>query len=479
MPLDIFIGGAAGIPHPPANPQTGVNHQPPNCQTGKPARRGLDWRAVSQKEEIAGMTDTALQPNGLVETLRRLPGIGALIRALHERSLSAGWRALVERRHAPALEKARALTLSTRVRYFAGALAALTVTLVMTDLLIFTRVLPAWLACGQVVAALPFVMLSLPPQSTPTMPAARVELCALLGLPLMYFLFATLVLPSLVDNQEQQQAIILMVYSQGLFVLAAGLSLFPLTALEAGIALAAVLIVAGIDDNLREGWTSVTDTVGRIWLLLLVGSIAAVAAMSQLALLAMVIDRAARDHLTGLLTREFGVELLEAQFRVAERNDQPLSLLFLDLDRFKPVNDRHGHEAGDRLLQQTAASLMANFRGQDILIRWGGEEFVVLMPNTDETGARIALLRLARQGIGVRPDGSPLTACAGLAERRNDVALDWTKLLEFADERMYEAKEAGRNAWIDSRKQAAALFPLKKAAETAAAAGTEPAAGAA
>jgi len=453
------------IPGRPVNPQTGVNHQPPDCQMGKPARRGFERRAVSQKEALAGMTDTALQPNGLMETLRQLPGAGALIRALRERALGAGSRALFERRHAPALEKARALTLSTRVRYFAGALALLTVALVMTDLLIFTRVLPAWLACGQVVAALPFVMLALPPHGTPTMPAARVELCALLGLPLMYFLFATLVLPSLVEDREQQQAIILMVYSQGLFVLAAGLSLFPLTALEAGIALAAILIVAGLDDNFREGWTSVTDTVGRIWLLLLVGSIAAIAAMSQLTLLAMVIDRSARDHLTGLLSREFGVELLEAQFRVAERNDQPLSMLFLDLDRFKTINSRYGHEAGDRLLKQTAACLEVNFRTQDILIRWGGEEFMVLMPNTDEAGARKALLRLAKQGIGARPDGSPLTACAGLAERRNDVALDWTKLLEFADERMYAAKDAGRNAWIDSRDLPAALFPLKKAAE--------------
>jgi diguanylate cyclase (GGDEF)-like protein len=411
------------------------------------------------------MTDTALQPNGLLDTLRQMPGLGALLHALQERSLGAGWRALLEARHAPALEKARAQTLSVRVRYFAGALALLTVALVMTDLLIFTRVLPAWLACGQVVAALPFVMVALPPQGAPTMQAARVELCALLGLPLMYFLFATLVLPSLVDDREQQQAIILMVYSQGLFVLAAGLSLFPLTALEAGIALAAILLVAGLDDNFREGWTSVTDTVGRVWLLLLVGSIGAIAAMSQLTLLAMVIDRSARDHLTGLLTREFGVELLEAQFRVAARHDQPLALLFLDLDRFKTINDRYGHEAGDRLLKQTAACLSVNFRTQDILIRWGGEEFLVLMPNTDEAGARKALLRLARQGIGARPDGSPLTCCAGLAERRNDGALDWTKLLECADERMYAAKDAGRNAWIDSRDQPAALFPLKKAAE--------------
>lgn len=410
------------------------------------------------------MTDIAQQPAGMIETLRRLPGVAALVHGLRERSMNAGWRALLQRRHAPALEKARARALSTRVRGFAGSLAALTVALVMFDLLVFERVLPAWLALGQLAAALPFVMLALPPQGAPTMAASRVELTALLGLPLLYFLFATLVLPSLVGDAGQQQAIILMVYSQGLFVLAAGLSLFPLTALEAGIALAAILLVAAVDDNLREGWGSVTDAVGRIWLLLLVGAVSALAAMSQLTLLAMVIDRSARDHLSGLLTREFGIELLEAQFRVAERQNQPLAMMFIDLDRFKPVNDRYGHEAGDRLLRQVSSSLSSAIRAQDIVIRWGGEEFVVLMPNTDEDGARQALQRLALHGIGTRPDGAVQTASVGIAERRKDAALDWTKLLELADERMYAAKEAGRNAWIDSRDQPAVFIPVRKAA---------------
>jgi diguanylate cyclase len=411
------------------------------------------------------MTDMVAQPAGIFDGLRRLPGLERLLHAVAERSRTAGWRFLAESRHTPALEKSRAQTLSTRVRYFSGSLAVLTVALVIFDLLFLERALPAWLACGQVAAALPFVMLALPPQGAPTIQAARVELAALLGLPLMYFLFATLVLPSLVEDADRQQAIILMVYSQGLFVLAAGLSLFPLTALEAGVALAAILLVAGVDDHFREGWTSVTDAVGRIWLLLLVGAVSAIAAMSQLMLLAMVIDRTARDHLTGLLNREFGIELLEAQYRVAERQGHPLAMLFIDLDRFKTVNDRHGHEAGDALLRQASAALTAVLRSQDIIIRWGGEEFVVLMPSTDEAGARRAVQRLAQHGLGLRPDGAPQTACIGIAERKTEGALDWTRLLELADERMYAAKEAGRNAWIDSDDQPAVFIPLRKAAE--------------
>src|SRR5262245_66489361 len=95
------------------------------------------------------MTDLAEQPAAIFEGLRRLPGLERLLLAIRERSRTAGWRFLSESRHTPALERARAQTLSTRVRYFAGSLAALTVALVIIDLLLFDRALPAWPPCGQ------------------------------------------------------------------------------------------------------------------------------------------------------------------------------------------------------------------------------------------------------------------------------------------------------------------------------------------
>jgi diguanylate cyclase (GGDEF)-like protein len=181
--------------------------------------------------------------------------------------------------------------------------------------------------------------------------------------------------------------------------------------------------------------------------------------MSQFALLAQMIDRSARDPLTGLLTRQFGLELVEAQFRIAERQGTPLTALFVDLDRLKPVNDGHGHEAGDELLRRAAAGLLATFRGQDVAVRWGGEEFVVLLPNTDSAGARNAVRRLAETGLGRRPDGAAQTASIGMAERKADTATDWAHLLEIADERMQAAKEAGRNAWLDGGGRPAAFLP--------------------
>ncbi len=81
-------------------------------------------------------------------------------------------------------------------------------------------------------------------------------------------------------------------------------------------------------------------------------------------------------------------------------------------------------------------------------IRWGGEEFVVLMPNTTAAGALVALERLGASGLGARPDGSAQTASIGLAERRVDAAGDGQQLVDMADTRMYAAKESGRNRMI-------------------------------
>jgi diguanylate cyclase (GGDEF)-like protein len=184
----------------------------------------------------------------------------------------------------------------------------------------------------------------------------------------------------------------------------------------------------------------------------------------------MLRHRARTDSLTGLPNRARILFELEQAIEQARVDGSTVCVVMADLDRFKAVNDRYGHEAGDRVLRQVSANLTAAIRAQDIVLRWGGEEFVVLMPNTDEAGARKALLRLAERGIGQRPDGSPQTACVGIAERGRDRAKDWTKLLEIADERMYAAKDAGRNAWIDSRELPSAFIPLRRArpaAETA------------
>ncbi|OIQ96402.1 putative diguanylate cyclase YedQ [mine drainage metagenome] len=155
--------------------------------------------------------------------------------------------------------------------------------------------------------------------------------------------------------------------------------------------------------------------------------------------------QAIRDPLTGVFSRRSGEELLERQFQIALRSWTPLSIAFLDFDHFKEINDRYSHDAGDKALIAAAAAMTKSLRLSNILVRWGGEEFVLIMPDTDPAEAGQALTRLREAGLGERPDGSRLTASIGFAERSQDRCGDWRRLVEAADRRMYLAKQGGRD----------------------------------
>ncbi|UCE89409.1 MAG: GGDEF domain-containing protein [Pseudomonadota bacterium] len=155
------------------------------------------------------------------------------------------------------------------------------------------------------------------------------------------------------------------------------------------------------------------------------------------------------DALTGLWNRRWLDEMLP---RMADRcvmNNQPLSLLILDIDHFKSYNDTHGHLAGDRALQTVAATLSDRIRPTDVAARYGGEEFVVIMPDTARDGARIIAERLCiaiREQPIVRADESPLpavTVSIGLGTLTDERSAE--QLFEAADAALYRAKNAGRN----------------------------------
>jgi diguanylate cyclase (GGDEF)-like protein len=187
------------------------------------------------------------------------------------------------------------------------------------------------------------------------------------------------------------------------------------------------------------------QTLGTAWLLLLIAGVATLASLSQLAFIIVLVRQAIRDPLTGCFSRQSGAELLELQFTISLRGGTPLTVAFVDLDHFKGVNDAYGHEVGDMVLINAAKQISMQLRTGDILARWGGEEFVIIMPDTDIANALIGLERLRAAGIGMRPEGVPLTVSIGLAERISESAADWRALVELADARMYRAKQAGRD----------------------------------
>jgi diguanylate cyclase (GGDEF)-like protein len=230
--------------------------------------------------------------------------------------------------------------------------------------------------------------------------------------------------------------------------LAAILSIFPLTGRESVLLAAPLIPVTVIPIMMWPELFATTSPVAVVLLLVLVAAISAIASLSQLGFLVSLVEQSATDGLTGAVTRKFGERMLETIFAISQRKNTALSVLFIDLDRFKSLNDRFGHRAGDDILRCVVASIRAVARRQDVLVRWGGEEFVLIMPETNGTEVESFINRLARTGIGLGPDAVPITASMGAAERLSDKVDGWTVLIEAADRRMYMAKEAGRNGYV-------------------------------
>jgi two-component system cell cycle response regulator len=159
------------------------------------------------------------------------------------------------------------------------------------------------------------------------------------------------------------------------------------------------------------------------------------------------VEQATRDALTGLLNRrEIDVQA-ESAVKLAERHGRPVSFLVADLDHFKQINDRHGHAAGDEVLREAARRIRAACRGSDIVGRYGGEEFLVILPETEASQAITTGDKL-RRVLSERPIESdlveiPVTASVGVAEWA--VGMTRTSLFAAADEALYEAKRLGRN----------------------------------
>ena len=164
------------------------------------------------------------------------------------------------------------------------------------------------------------------------------------------------------------------------------------------------------------------------------------------------------DSLTGVATRRRGVEVLERIFRLAQRQRQPVSLAIIDLDHFKRVNDRFGHLVGDMVLRRVATILSACFRGEDVVARWGGEEFVVAMYSMPcaaaERRLKQALVKLRAEVFEVAGTNLPITFSAGVAEFPSNGA-DWTSVYRVADEALSQAKAGGRDRVISAERDPA------------------------
>jgi diguanylate cyclase (GGDEF)-like protein len=159
---------------------------------------------------------------------------------------------------------------------------------------------------------------------------------------------------------------------------------------------------------------------------------------------------ATTDPLTGALNRRHFFNLTEQEFDRSQRYDRQISIILIDVDHFKETNDKYGHVAGDQLLQTIADRFLKNLRQMDLFGRYGGDEFVILLPETDLEQAKMAAERLhqivTENSVNTSRGMIPLRLSMGVASLNNTD--DMEKLLIKADQALYTAKEAGRNQII-------------------------------
>jgi diguanylate cyclase (GGDEF)-like protein len=161
-------------------------------------------------------------------------------------------------------------------------------------------------------------------------------------------------------------------------------------------------------------------------------------------------EMSVRDGLTGVFNRRYFEERLAAEFAFAARHGSALCVLIADIDHFKRINDAFGHQAGDMVLRRVAAELRAGVRTEDVMSRYGGEEFAVLARGIDVIGARMFAerVRLMAERARIEWNGEiiPVTISIGFAHNHSGAALNKAeRLVGAADQALYAAKRAGRN----------------------------------
>lgn len=348
--------------------------------------------------------------------------------------------------HTSYLTRHRLAAFVTRIRLVAVAFSILTLIWIPFD--VATLSVANWqiLAACRIFATVVFVLLAVVPDGQQSRASALAMLGAMLVMPLMIYGVSQFLLAGL--PVQGAAAINGSLYRALPLVVLAGLCIFPLVASEGLLfALLIAIVVAGV--QLALVGTNTIELVSTLWVLMLALGVYLFACGIQLHYMMALLRQASHDPLTGALTRRSGVEILDLYFRLACDQDAPLSVLFVDADNFKSINDEFGHDAGDKVLKDIAHKLQGLLRQADAMIRWGGEEFVVILTNTPISGAAIVVERIIQDGLGKRPDGRPLTVSMGLAERQTDDASDWPQLIALADERMYVAKTSGKDCCVN------------------------------
>jgi len=172
--------------------------------------------------------------------------------------------------------------------------------------------------------------------------------------------------------------------------------------------------------------------------------------VSQARLQKTLFESSTRDALTGAFNRAYFDDRLRTEISFAVRHEKDVSLVIMDIDHFKPVNDRFGHPAGDEVLRQLSSTVQGLIRAEDVFCRYGGEEFALIVHGIPASGSiRLAeRLRASVEAMVVTTDAGPLKVTVSIGVATLDCvdrSREGRRLVVAADERLYEAKREGRN----------------------------------
>lgn len=346
-------------------------------------------------------------------------------------------------RHLSILSLMRTRILNSRIRLVSLVFGVLILLWMPLDIFFLPSDVWPGIILARIVSAAAFFLVGMYGERVTGLNRTLGLLLAMLMVPMLFFVFAYVFIGQHSLNQLAS------FYSTGYtllpFVIVSGLSLFPLTAIECALFTLPVLAIQVICAMLNLPLLNWPNFGGSMWLLFLLTGTSGFSCLSQLMFLIVIESASFRDKLTECFSRGSGEELLSIQFAASIRSNEHFSLAFIDLDHFKSVNDEHGHDAGDKVLKGAVDAIQGRIRPNDIFVRWGGEEFLLLMPATTGEQARHVVDRLRAEGLGKRPEGNPVTASIGIAERIVDKTGGWHELIDIADKRMYMAKSGGRD----------------------------------
>jgi len=391
---------------------------------------------VTNQKNQNNTRENELEAPKLMEWLRRISLSDLISSEMHSRDFNGS----------------RAEYIYMRIRLLALVFAILSILWIPIDALIVPDDALGSILALRIAYSILFLILGISTTGAQNLHFARLRISTFVLIPCFFYIGSRIVLN---DDVNMQAALV--GYSFLPYLTVVLLAIFPLT-LNEGISYSSIVGITFFGCEIYFSSTLSISTLIDIWLLTLLAGIAVWAQLAQLHMLLRLYREASRDPLTGLVNRRVLNKWLSLEISRARENNRPLSVLLFDLDFFKSVNDTYGHLTGDRVLQTFSRLLKRDLVNFNLIGRYGGEEFIAVLPDQNETKAMSIAENIRKNchSVSTRgPNGSTVefTVSVGITELRNT---DTTEtLIHRVDKGLYRAKMNGRDTVMLAEEDAA------------------------